>query len=152
MEIKPSRNSSRLVFFFFLFLLPVIPAQAGESAKVHATILVASNNGNASNLANEAYRSQLVQLFSYSAYTQVGEAVHELEKSKRELIDLPDGYKLILTLQNIEKKRIQVQAVIRKGNVQFMDTVVSILRPGVVFLGGPPAQEGELIIVLETSF
>ena len=59
---------------------------------------------------------------------------------------------LILTLQDVDKKRIQVQAVIRKGNVQFMDTVVSILRPGVVFLGGPPAQEGVLIIVLETTF
>ena len=33
---------------------------------------------------------------------------------------------------------------------QYLDTVLAILKPGVVFLGGPPVQKGVLIIVLET--
>ncbi len=137
---------------FFSILLTAVPVRAGETVKVKAAVLVASNDGIDSTPINDVYRRQLIQLFSYSAYSQTGETTFNLERSKRESVDLPDGYKLTLTLQTVENKRVQVQAVIRKDNVQYLDTVVSILRPGVVFLGGPPAQGGVLIIVLETKF
>lgn len=135
-------------------LLTAMPAHAAETAKVQTTILLASNEGIDSTPINDAYRRQLIKLFSYTAYSQAGEEVtHELERSKRETLELPGGYTLMLTLHSIENKRVQVQAVIRKGNVQYLDTVVSILKPGVVFLGGPPVEGGAvLIIVLETQF
>ena len=150
-DTRMKKNFLGAAAFFLVFLI-ASPAFSGESAKIHTTILVASSNGQNAAPINEAYGAQLAELFSYSNYTQAGVSSQTLEKSKRVMVDLPDGYKLILTLQDVDKKRVQVQAVIRKGNIQFMDTVVSILRPGVVFLGGPPAQEGVLIIVLETTF
>ena len=137
---------------FLLALTPAAPVSAAETTKIHVTLLVASNQGNDFDLTNDAYRDQLLQLFSYKSYHQVDDILTNLERSKREILNLPDGYQLILTLQDLDKGRVQVQAMIRKGSSRYLDTVVSILRPGVVFLGGPSAQGGTLIIVLETGF
>ncbi len=137
---------------FLMTLTPVTSLHAAETAKVHVTLLIASNEGHDFDLVNDAYRDQLLQLFSYKSYHQVDDMVANLERSKREFLNLPDGYQLILTLQDLDKGRVQVQAMIRKGNNRYLDTIVSILRPGVVFLGGPSAQGGTLIIVLETGF
>ena len=136
---------------FLMTLTPAVHA-AAETAKVHVTLLIASNEGNDFDLVNDAYRDQLLQLFSYKSYHQVDDMLANLERSKREVLNLPDGYQLILTLQDLDKGRVQVQAMIRKGSSRYLDTIVSILRPGVVFLGGPSAQGGTLIIVLETGF
>ena len=125
---------------------------AGHDVNLHAAVIVASNKGSDFNLVNDAYRDQLIQLFSYSSYHQIEDFSRSLRKGKKETFDLPEDYKLLLTLHGIEKGRVMVQAVIHKGNKQYMDTTVSILRPGVVFLGGPPAAGGVLIIVLETGF
>ncbi len=135
-----------------VFAFPSVPCRAEEAVRVHTTILVASNNGNDFNLVNDAYRDQLIQLFSYTAYTQVDDINSDLANLQPKVLDLPDGYQLTLTLTKVEKGRVMVQAGIRKDNKEYLDTVVSILRPGVVFLGGPPAQGGALIIVLETGF
>ncbi len=135
-----------------LFLSNIFSAQAAETVKIHATILVASNEGVDSTPINNEYRRQLIQLFSYSAYSQAGDYQVDLEKTERRFVELPDGYKLALILREIDDKRVEVRAAVLKGNQQYLDTVISILRPGVVFLGGPPAQNGTLIIVLETGF
>lgn len=145
----------KLLFVWAAFLMVLAPAasvRAEETAKVHIAFLVASNEGNDFDLINDDYRDQLLKLFSYTSYKQIEDVLKDLERSKREVIELPDGYQLILTLQDVAKGRVQIQAMVRKGNQQYLDTVVSILRPGVVFLGGPPAQGGTLIIVLETGF
>ena len=136
------------------FLPIVSSAQAEDTAvvKTNVTILEASNEGSDFNLVNDAYRDELIKLFSYTSYNQVDTVLRELKKAVREKIDLPEGYELLLTLHNQEKGRVQVQALIRKKGVAYMDTVVSILQPGVVFVGGPPVKKGALIIVLETGF
>ncbi len=137
---------------FFASLLVNPSARAEESARLRIGILIASNEGNEYDLDNDAYRDQLIQLFSYTSYHQTGSFLKSLKKSKREKIKLSEGYELILTLQGTEKGRISVQAVIRKGKQQYVDTVLSILKPGVVFVGGPPVAVGSLIIILETGF
>ena len=120
--------------------------------KANVTILVASNQGNDFNLVNDAYRDELIKLFSYTSYNQVEAVRRDLIKEVAQKINLPEGYELLLTLQSEENGRVQVQALIRKGNVPYVDTVLSILQPGVVFVGGPQVKEGALIIVLETGF
>ncbi len=137
-----------------LLFMSVMPSQAFAkyAVPIHVTVLVASNEGSDFNLVNDAYRDQLINLFSYKSYQQKDDIKIHLQKSKREKIQLPDGYEMILTLQGVEKDRVLVQAIIRKNGQQYVYTVLSLLRPGVVFLGGPPAENGSLIIVLETSF
>ena len=127
------------------------PLHAEGSVRVHVTVLVASNEGSDFNLDNDAYRDELIRLFSYSAYHQSEQFIADLKKADRYRADLPDGYELVLTLQGEEKERALVEALIRKENKQYVNTVLSILKPGVVFLGGPPVKDGILIIVLETS-
>lgn len=126
---------------------PLVQAQSGGRAIV--TILTASNTGKDINIANDAYRDQVVRLFSYSSYEQKGAAEIHLELGNRQRVDLPGGYELLLALQQEEKDRVMVQAVIRKERQNYVDTVLSILKPGVVVLGGPPVGSDTLIIVLE---
>lgn len=149
------KKLSAFLAMLFMVTLVSVPSDlkaADKPERVTATVVVASNEGGDYDLDNDAYRDQMIQLFSYSSYHQLEQYPTDLLKSERSKIELPEGYELILTLQNVEKGRILVQAVIRKGNQQYLDTVVSILKPGVVFLGGPPVSKGVLIIVLETRF
>lgn len=141
-----------LIFLATLFHVPFNLKAADQPEHLKAAVVIASNQGTDYDLDNDAYRDQMIQLFSYSSYHQLDQYPVDLVKSERSKIELPEGYELMLTLQNVEKGRILVQAVIRKGNQQYLDTVVSILKPGVVFLGGPPVSSGVLIIVLETRF
>lgn len=135
-------------------MVPVVSAkQQAAPLEIHGTIVTASNNGSDFNIVNDTFRDELMKLFSYSAYNQEKEFVLKLIKSERQRMELPGGYELILTLQDIEQGRVYVQAVIRKDNEQYLDTVLSILNPGVVFVGGPAVPDkGDLIIVLETGF
>ncbi len=139
-----------LVFVMFFCVQPIL---GEESARVHVTILKASNVGNDFNMVNDAFRDELIKLFSYSAYSQVEDLLVDLSKAERKHTALPEGYELILTLQGIEKGRVLVQAIIRKDNKQYVDTILSILKPGVVFVGGPRLSDSsDLIIVLEIGF
>lgn len=138
--------------FFSLSMMTSAQAQDPAPVKTNVTILEASNEGNDFNLVNDAYRDELIKLFSYTSYNQVDTLRRELKKGAREKIDLPEGYELLVTLQSLEKGRVQVQALIRKKGVAYVDTILSILQPGVVFVGGPPVKKGALIIVLETGF
>ena len=146
-----SRAAFLVSFFLILGRIP-LTAFAAEPVRVNAAVLVASNEGSDFDLDNDAYRDRLIQLFSNTHYRQLDVKSLELSKSKRVKLKLPEGYELVLTLQDREKKRILAQAVIRKGNQSYVDTVLAMASPGVAFLGGPPVEGGTLIIVLESGF
>ena len=141
------------IFFFISFgSFRAAHAAGMPTARVQVTVVTASNEGSDFNLDNDSYRDQMIKLFSYRSYHQTKQFLADLSRAERSKIDLPEGYELWLTLQDEEKGRILIQAVIRKENEQYVDTVLSVLKPGVVFLGGPPVEKGALIIVLETGF
>lgn len=122
------------------------------SVKVTATVLVASNEGSDFDLDNDAYRDKLIDLFSYKSYKQLDAQNLDLEQSNGVNLDLIDGYVLHMTYQGTENDRVLIQADIRKGGKEFVDTVLAIHPPSAAFLGGPPVSEGTLIIVLETGY
>jgi len=141
---------------FFLFVLSVSllcfthsTLHADPTERMVVTILQASNEGSDFDLDNDDFRDQLIQLFSYTAYQQKDQVQVHLQRAQRQKISLPYGYELLLNLQGVEEKRLMVQAVIRKGNTAYVDTVLAILKPGVVFVGGPPSNGGVLILVIE---
>ena len=139
--------------FLFVGLMFSQAVYANEPVRVHLAIVTASNIGEDINLINDEYRDQLIELFSYSSYEQVDDVVVEIQKAVRQKVKLPDGYELILTLHEQDEERVHVHALIRKNGRQYVDTVLAIVKPGVVFLGGPPVgQEKALILVLETGF
>lgn len=141
-----------LVMAAVLTVLPQTVSAQDARERVQLTYIVASNTGTDFNLDNDAYRDQMMKLFSYTSYQQLDRALVELSRSEREKIALPDNYELLLTYQGADRDRYMLQAVIRKDGQIYVDTVLSVLKPGVVFLGGPPTGSGDLIIILEMGF
>jgi len=148
--MRSIRNLLGRSFLLFFLLLPI--AGAESTVRVNATVLIASNEGSDFDLDNDVFRDDLIELFSYSAYRQIDVSSLDLKRAERVKLDITGGYELMLTLQGEEKDRILIQAVIRKDGKPYVDTILSVLSPGVAFLGGPEVFEGTLIIVLETGF
>jgi hypothetical protein len=138
------------VSLMFLTLNP--SSFSAGPVRVNVTVLIASNEGNEYDLVNDDYKDQLIGLFSYSSYHQLNEFSKNLTLNQSERINLPEGYELVLTLQGEEDGRVLIQAGINKENQEYLDTVLSVLRPGVVFVGGPRVKVGAIIIALETVF
>jgi len=138
-----------LILIASLTFLPAASAEQSQQ-KMLVTLLTASNQGADFNLDNDEYRDRLIQLFSYSSYDQINQWRIMLAKAERQTIPLVEDYELVLTLQAEEADRFQVEAMIRKGNVSYVNTILTILKNGgVVFLGGPKVENGNLIVVLE---
>ncbi len=126
-------------------------AEAKEGHKLLLTVLTASNEGDDFDLDNDEYRDRLIQLFSYRSYKQENQEVVTLSKTERQVIPLIDGYELVLMLQDEQKYRLLVQAVIMKEGVPYVNTVLSILEGGAAFIGGPNTGQGALILALERT-
>ena len=149
------RTDKRALFAFAVVFLTSIHSlvfAADEPVKVAATLILASNEGNDFDLVNDEFRDKLIELFSYKSYKQEKAEALELKRGERVVMTLVDGYELVLTLQSRENTRVFIQAVIRKESVSYVDTTLSVLTPGVAFLGGPPVNGSTLIIVLENGF
>ncbi len=139
-----------LCLLFSVISLAFLEA-AEEGHKLRLTLLTASNEGTDFDLDNDEYRDRLIQLFSYRSYKQVNQEIVTVKKPERQVIPLLEGYELVLLLQDEQKYRIEVQAVIMKEGVPYVNTVLSILEEGVVFIGGPNTSQGALILALERA-
>ena len=141
-------------FAWGLFLLILLPfgssLHAEEVIVAKITVIIASNNGNDFNLENDAYRDQLIKLFSYTSYKQVKEYSLKLEKVKQEVLVIPGDYEFVLTFRGRERGRTLIGALIQKGDRKFLNTDLAISGNGPVFLGGPPVDSGVLLLVIET--
>ncbi len=154
--MKLLRKSFAFLIALFLFSSLAVQGTASppdpSEVKLKVTILEASNQGGDFDLDNDAYRDQLIKLFSYTAYHQIDTKLASLPRAERVRFDLPGEYQLILTYQGMDGGRTQVQAVIQKAGVSYVDTVLAAETPGTAFLGGPQTQDGVLVIILETGF
>ena len=135
----------------FICLSAGAPFAAAEE-RVLVTVLAASNQGTEMDLDNDAYRDEMIRLFSYSSYIQLDQKELFLKTGETSGVVLPGEYEMLLTLQGTENDRRRVHAMVRKGDTAFADMVLLIRKPGVAFLGGPPLEKGDLIIVLEMGF
>jgi hypothetical protein len=142
-------NRLRLFLIFAFCFLFAAPRGFSLREDVILTIVVASSEGSDFNLDNDAYRDKLIELFSYTAYTQLNQEKVELAEGHQTL-SLPEGYEVTLSLLDEAENVTRIQVRIDKKDVTYLDTVLSLQKPGVVFLGGPPLDNGDLVLVLET--
>ena len=137
-----------LSVFFFQFS----SGQAQTSNRMIVTMVVASNTGSDFNLDNDVYRDKLLKLFSYSSYVQKEVKKLDMKVGKTQNLDLLEGYNLELTLKQDTGQKILTRAVIIKDHKIYIDTELSIERPGVFFMGGPTLKDGDLILILEAGY
>lgn len=128
------------------------PTFAGTSNRMIITMVVAANSGSDFNMDNDAYRDKLMKLFSYSSYIQKDLKKLDMAVGKTQNLDLLEGYNLELTMKQDDGKKILVRAVIIKNHKIYIDTELSIEKPGVFFMGGPTLTTGDLILILENGY
>ena len=116
---------------------------------IKVTAIVASNQGTDIDLENDAHRDQLIKLFSYSAYKQVSESSVSLSDASESAVSIPGEYQFSLKLLGEMGNQVLIRATIEKGGKRVLDTRVSLLGSSPLFLGGPPFDSGNLIIVIE---
>ncbi len=126
--------------------------QAQTSNRMIVTMIVASNTGADFNLDNDAYRDKLLKLFSYSSYTQKDASKIDMILGETQSINLLEGYTLSLTLKQDQGSSIIARAVITKDGKNYIDSELSIEKPGVFFMGGPTLTDGDLILILESGY
>ncbi|MBU3758433.1 MAG: hypothetical protein FGM27_00675 [Candidatus Omnitrophica bacterium] len=151
--MKPRRvySAAGLVIVVFMGCLGY-PGPVFAAERFTLTTLVASNEGSEFDLVNDAYRDQIIRLFSYTAYKQMNQEAVSLDPGIAREIPLHGGYTLYLKLISASNHQDRVHALIKKDDLEYVDTVLAVEKPGVVFLGGPKVSEGDLIIVLEMGF
>ena len=135
----------------FFCLLPFVSttwAEAPVTFKV--TAIVASNQGSDFDVENDAFRDQLIQLFTYKSYKQLKQYSIHLDGTKSETLAI-DGYELNLALKTRDNGKVRIHALIQKEGRKFLDTEVSIFGAGPVFLGGPSIGDGDLVLAIEIT-
>ena len=144
----------KIIAFFCLsvFFFQFSSGQAQTSNRMIVTMVVASNAGSDFNLDNDVYRDKLLKLFSYSSYVQKEVKKLDMKVGKTQNLDLLEGYNLELTLKQDTGQKILTRAVIIKDHKIYIDTELSIERPGVFFMGGPTLKDGDLILILEAGY
>ena len=144
----------KIIAFFCLsvFFFQFSSGQAQTSNRMIVTMVVASNAGSDFNLDNDVYRDKLLKLFSYSSYVQKQVKKLDMQVGKTQNLDLLEGYNLELTLKQDTGQKILTRAVIIKDHKIYIDTELSIERPGVFFMGGPTLKDGDLILILEAGY
>ena len=137
-----------LIVLGFLFL--GVSNLYAEALLTKVTVIVASNQGSDIDLENDAYRDQLIKLFSYTSYQQTNQYSIRLEEGKQESLAISGGYELILSLYKKEKGRNVIRTMIQKDGKQVLNSELSLTGTGPVFLGGPPIESGDLLLVIES--
>ena len=120
-----------------------------ESLLTKVTVIVASNQGNDIDLENDDYRDQIIKLFSYTSYKQTNQYSISLEEGKQQAVSLGDSYELNVTLYKKANDRNVLRVLIQKEGNTHLNTELSLSGKGPVFLGGPPANSGDLLLVIE---
>jgi len=141
---------SALCLFVLLVQSPTAFAQT--SNRMIVTMIVASNEGSDFNMDNDAYRDKLTKLFSYSSYIQKDIKKIDMKLNQTNNLDLLEGYNLELTMKDDTDSKIIARAVIIKDHKIYIDTELSIAKPGVFFMGGPTVSNGDLILMLENGY
>ena len=136
-------------FLMGILLFPSYGKSQAPALTLKVAVILASNEGSDFDFENDAYRDQLIRLFSYTAYKQIKGYSIALEEREQELIAMPSDYELILTFRRSEGEKVFIHALIQKGGKKFLDTEFSILGPAPVFLGGPPLDSGNLVLAIE---
>ena len=138
-----------LAVLFLGFTVSLPHAFATEKAGFIVTMVAASNEGNDIGLDNDDYRDELIQLFSYTTYKQLDLKKIYLTQGAKTSLELPDGYELSAQMPGLEKDVASLKVNISKDQKEFVNTTLSIRSGGVTFVGGPPTEEGVLILIIE---
>lgn len=142
----------RILLPLYLLLGFTLSAQAAESTRLQAILIIASNDQGKTDSRLSRYEPTLKRILRFESYRFVGQGSTTLSDGKAGHINLGDGQTLQLISESSGRRGSRVRVIWKRGTRTLMETGLS-LRPGVpAVLGGPSAgRKGGVYAVILTG-
>jgi hypothetical protein len=132
-----------------LLLIGFAPDWAhAQTVNLEAMLIHASNQSAAPDGRVSRVEPQLRRVFQFSHYRQIGSTRQTLGLPSQNRINLGHGYTLNLNTSD-QGGRVRAEVEWYQGGTRLLSTSVTQQRGVPAILGGPPYQEGTLILILE---
>ncbi len=146
MKTRPIYYLATLITVLALFASPEAKA---EQANISATLILASAQGDGVDPALKNFESNLRRVFpSYKSFKLKGRSSAKVELPGESSINLGSGHKLTLSAQAGGKGKIRLSVRWSEGRRMLINTTINMSKGVPTILGGPSAQNGNLILAL----
>jgi hypothetical protein len=138
------------LFFAALLALPRLTTAAeGGTTRVHALLILASNQRGESDARLSAYEPTLRSLLRFESYRLAGEGSANLSSPGKASVNLGRGHSLQLDTEKSDGGGVRVRVSWMEGGRNLMNSGLA-LRPGVpAVLGGPSSgKQGEVWAII----
>lgn len=137
----------RIITTLLLSLLLLFVASTGfaqSRVQIQVDVIVASNDGSGVEAALRAQAQRLTSQFSnFNSFKLAKTERVDLTQGATSTVSLPGSSVARFTLQGTESDRYQIQIAVPGGQTTF-----DARKGGMIFVGGPRAPDGTLILLI----
>lgn len=143
----------RLLRLTLLFSLPVLLLPAGVGGaeqklprvQLRIGTILASNESEDFDAKLSKMKNQL-EVIKYSSYRLIKEESQRVEWRANAIFEIPGGRSLVVIPQEYRNQRLALKVRLLEGEKPLLDTTVRLRNRGYFLLGGPPHEQGVLIL------
>lgn len=145
MRLPPSLQYIVALLFGLSLLVATSSAFANEKARVHIDVIVANNEGSSVDPALSAHAKQLrTQFPQFTNFTRTHSSDLVLSTGQSQRVNLPGNNNAFVTLAGVEAAQYIIQIKVPGGQ-----TTLKARSGGMMFIGGPKAPTGTILILIQ---
>lgn len=151
--MMPKRISRPFLFFMCLSLPLCISKVTFGAQKVFfsAEIVKAERGTDHIDPELENLVKELSPVLNFTGFSLLKKSEFPLKLNEKESIILPEGRTLEISLENLEDGQARVLAVILEKEKEIFRTVLLMADNGSVMIGGPPHENGVLLLRIKAN-
>lgn len=147
----PGWRIPAIVVFALLLFPPFAAASPDSPVGIDVGVVVASNEGTAMDPALSSLKDKLSSMFSYSSYRMVDRLKRTLAVGETGEFGLPGNRSMRVTPVPAKGDKVRLAVQITEGSRNLLTTTLGLTRGGMVLVGGPPYQQGVLILIISAQ-
>lgn len=142
-----------LVFVALGFLpTPGALAQTPPAITLKAELILASNAEQPTDPRLRPYESRLRKIFKFNSYRRIDNAAVRIVNGRPATLSIGDGYSLVLTPMAADSRRYRIGVTWKRNRKTLVETTLNLSRDAPAILGGPGANSGTLILVINAAW
>ncbi len=153
MELWNKRVALLTALFFgsLVFCNQPAYAQDEDTANITVTVALAVPGGTSVDPKLGEIHKELTSVFRQSSYEQLDEMQFSLDLGGRQTQSLPGGSQLTVQYTGGSGGMVRLNVQITEDGTTALDTNFSISKGGTIIVGGPPYQNGNLVLAIRTT-